>query len=377
MTIDILCKVVDNFGDIGVAYRLAKAISDIDPSISLRLHVDDLGAFHAVCPAVDPEKTVQMVRGWTVVRWNAEWEGLEENPPRTVLECFACGRPERFEERLFDPADSAMRRVVNIEHLTAEPWAADFHRLPSATRSALVKKWMFMPGFSEGTGGLIVDRGFREARAAWMDPAGRPERRASLASRLGSADLASSQTRRRWVSVFSYERNYARVVADLAAADRERPLLVLAAAGRSQACFFEAWEAANRPFPAIALPFLPQEIWDEVLLASDFSIVRGEESLARAALAGRPFLWHAYLQDGKHQLVKVRALLDRLRPNFAGAHFRPVEDAFLAFNDRDRDESDTLGDERILPLLADGLAPPFLAFAYSLRPSKLTNALIK
>ncbi len=474
MTIDLLCKVVDNFGDIGVAYRLAKALSDLDSTLALRLHVDDLRAFHALCPEVDPECEAQLVRGWTVLRWNADWAGLAERPPRVVLECFACGRPERFEEILYDSADPEPRYVVNIEHLTAESWAADFHLLPSATRSGLVKKWMFMPGFSEGTGGLIIDRRFREARQAALAAegrsGGREELRARLAEELAARgaifagtgeapaggesggesgrsaesgaesgrsaesggesgrsgesvaesgrsgesgaesggvarssvvrsggrtaeaaaaglrdrarcrncdrdrdrDLARDLARRRWVSVFSYEQDFGRVVEDLAAADRERPLAVLAAAGRSRACFLAAWESAGRPFPLLELPFLPQEIWDEVLLASDFSIVRGEESLARAALSGRPFLWHAYLQDERHQLVKVRALLDRLRPYFGadgagdGPDFGPVEEAFLAFNDRERDEPGAGGRERISPFLDARAAEPFRAFAEDL-----------
>ena len=355
-TVDILCKVVDNFGDIGVVYRLAKALSDRAPRLRLRLHVDDLAAFHELCPQVDASKDVQALRGWTVLRWNSEWEGLTADPPGLVLECFACGRPERFEELLFDPSNATTRRVVNIEHLTAESWAVGFHLLPSATRSGLVKKWMFMPGFSDGTGGLIIDRGFREARERWRDPAlsneERGEQRRDLALRFGSgAALAPGDERRYWVSVFSYERDYGRIVADLAAANRERPLLALAAAGRSQACFLRAWESAGRPFPVLALPFLSQEVWDEALLASDFSIVRGEESWARAALAGRPFLWQAYAQKERHHLVKVRAFLDRLKAHFAPEQFVILEEAYLGFNDRDSDGDDVVGNERILPIL--------------------------
>ena len=49
MTLDILCKVVDNYGDIGFVYRLAKALRDVEPGIALRLHVDDLAAFSSLC----------------------------------------------------------------------------------------------------------------------------------------------------------------------------------------------------------------------------------------------------------------------------------------------------------------------------------------
>jgi len=383
-TIDILCKVVDNYGDIGVVYRLAKALSDLDPGLSLRLHVDDLAAFAALCPEVDPAAELQRVRGWTVLRWNSDWPGLREEPPRIVLECFACGRPERLEDILFDPANPSTRWVINVEHLTAEPWAIDFHRLPSATRSGLVKKAFFMPGFSPGTGGLVVDRRFREGLERWRALAGgdgrvlarRAAGRRELSARAG-LELPAGAESAFWVPVFSYERSYRRIVEDLtafgstafgsgdAANGTPTPVLALVAAGRSQPCFLDAWEAAGRPFPALALPFLPQESWDEFLLAADFSIVRGEESLARAALAGRPFLWHAYLQESGHHQVKVRALLERMRPLFAAEDFALLERLWLAFNERLQEGLEAGGDEPLLPFLrrAEALAPAFAAFA--------------
>jgi hypothetical protein len=186
-----------------------------------------------------------------------------------------------------------------------------------------------------------------------------------------------------WATVFSYERDYARIVADLAAfqsadlAAAGRPLLVLAAAGKSQPCFLAAWEAAGRPFPILALPYDGQETWDSLLLASDFSIVRGEDSLSRAALSGRPFLWQAYPQEGRHQLVKVRAFLERLRPWLAPPDFELIAAATLALNDRDADRPEVGGEEAllallrasILPLPADdsgGMAAGFRAFAADL-----------
>ena len=52
MTIDILCKVVDNYGDIGLVYRLARALSELEAGPSLRLIVDDLHAFERGLQAV-------------------------------------------------------------------------------------------------------------------------------------------------------------------------------------------------------------------------------------------------------------------------------------------------------------------------------------
>ncbi|MBQ3838032.1 MAG: elongation factor P maturation arginine rhamnosyltransferase EarP, partial [Treponema sp.] len=80
------------------------------------------------------------------------------------------------------------------------------------------------------------------------------------------------------------------------------------------------------------LPFLSQEEWDKNLYAQDILFVRGEDSLSRACLSGKPFVWQAYLQDGNYQLVKVRALLARMRPHFAPDDFSALEKFWLLYN---------------------------------------------
>ncbi len=330
MTVDLLCKVVDNFGDIGVVYRLARALAALDPALALRLVVDDLQAFHALDPRVDPDLPLQQVHGWTVAAWQQAAAPFRLKPPRLVVECFACGRPDWFEELLFDPRRPEPRLIVNLEHLTAESYAPEFHRHPSLTRLPLVRKFFFMPGFTPGTGGLIAcrrpgtDRStlLARIRTAGLPPSPNPPDGA------GIADLAD----RFWLPVFSYEQDFDPLVADLARFNAERPLLVLAAAGRSAPGLLAAWERARRPFPLLALPFLPQEVWDDLLAATDFAVVRGEDSLSRAALSGRPFLWHAYPLVDDHQLVKVQALLDELRPHLVPSDFSSLANLYLSFN---------------------------------------------
>lgn len=352
MTIDILCKVVDNYGDIGVAYRLAKALAERAPEAKLRLTVDDLAAFAKLAPGLDPSREAQELGAWTVLSWGARRPGLLHEPPSVVLECFACGRPDWFEERLFDPARTDTRHIINVEHLSAEDWVDELHRMRSLTRSGLVKKWIFMPGFTPDSGGLILDGAFMAARRRWAEARreGRsgPERRA-LARRLG-LPLAAGDEDALWLAVFSYERDYGATLRSIAAY-ADRPILAFAASGRSQACFMAAWEREGRPCAALALPFLPQDRWDELLLACDFSIVRGEESLSRAALAGRPFLWQAYLQDEAHHQVKVAAFMEKLRPFLSGGDWLAVAEAHRDFNERPRDDAAHAGSEDILPLL--------------------------
>ncbi|MBN1242210.1 MAG: elongation factor P maturation arginine rhamnosyltransferase EarP [Spirochaetales bacterium] len=411
MTIDILCKVVDNYGDAGVVLRLARALSELPDPPRLRVVTDGPEAFRALGLTVDAALPVQPFGTLPEARLYA-WGGAAPESattasaapasapsgsapphpdfvrerPRIVLECFACGRPPWLDGLLFDATDQDPRLVVNLEHLSAEPWTVELHRMLSATRSGLVRKRIFMPGFADGTGGLVIDRSFREALGKWRPlrdaaalgtPGAREAlaaARADLARRAGIALPPGTETAL-WVPLFSYEHDYRDMAADFSAFAREngRDVCVLAAPGRSTGSVRRAFAGCPEGVRFVPLPFLPQETWDELVLAGDFPIVRGEDSWARAALGGAPFLWHAYLQDGAHQQVKVRAFLDTLEP-FAlatpggKAFFPALATLYLAFNERFADSPEAGGAEGLLPVLRslDALRPAFRALADSL-----------
>jgi uncharacterized repeat protein (TIGR03837 family) len=59
------------------------------------------------------------------------------------------------------------------------------------------------------------------------------------------------------------------------------------------------------------LPFVPQPDYDKLLWACDLNFVRGEDSFVRAQWAGKPFIWHIYLQDENLHHKKLRAFLQR------------------------------------------------------------------
>lgn len=381
MTVDILCKVVDNLGDIGFAYRLARALSELPEAPALRLIVDDLVAFSGLCPGVDPALPLQRVGEWTVARWDspgAEAEALfRAERPRAVLECYACGRPDWLEAILFDADDPVPRAIVNLEYLTAESWARDFHRLPSLTRSPLVRKAVFMPGLEPGTGGLVQDRAFTALLSDCATSGGLYAARRSALDSLSAygaieppADFDPAAAF--WFLAFSYEHDFTAIVADLARFGADRPVLALVAAGRSSGPFLDAWSRAGRPFPVLKLPLVPQPLWDRLLVASDFAIVRGEESFARACLSGRPFLWECYPFAGSGDggvktssapgvsanggvttnggnapmdghLPKVRAFLERIRPFLPPEDYARYEGLTLAFNGA-RGEKKTCGE---------------------------------
>jgi len=305
LDITILCKVVDNFGDIGFVYRLARSLSkkcDCD----IRIITDNLHSFSLLEPKISDAEAFQTFEGWKIFDWNNAsicTPSFTEQVPDVILECFQCGRPEWLDDILFSPTFNGLVKIINIDYLTAESYAEDFHCLKSGTRSAKVKKMNFMPGFSSKTGGLIFDTYKRPVNTK-------------------SNDEFS-------VLVFSYEHDFSFIVKELSAFAKTNPLHVYLASGRGKDSFMASY---NSQFTLTELPFMPQNEWDAFMLKMDFLLIRGEDSLSRACLSGIPFIWHAYVQDDDYQNVKVKALLSVMEKYFEPNDFSKLSDFCIAYN---------------------------------------------
>lgn len=335
LDITILCRVVDNYGDIGFVYRLARELSSLSSieKTQIRLIVSDLKSFNAMAlpPGISTSLAVQNYNGWKVIDWNACAEGkceFTEQPPKIILECFQCGRPEWLDEILFSAQTTQTVQIVNVEYLTAEDWADDFHLLKSGTRSALVKKINFMPGFTKKTGGLVLDKNFVScvhSKTAAL------ECLKKYASKKTVALIEDTNLFR--VIAFSYERNFeneARALSEFAK-NSGRKVQVLLAPGLGKVPFKKA-AAAFKNISVYDLEYLPQLAWDALLTLADFSFIRGEDSFSRACLSGIPFVWHAYPQEEEFQLVKVDAVLKRMEPFFSAGNMSLVKNVWLSYN---------------------------------------------
>ena len=319
LDITILCKVVDNFGDIGFVYRLARSLTDLCQKLKLRIIADNLKSFSLLCPEIDPLKDEQNVNGWQIFNWNAEITCLKEfrkNPPKIILECFQCGRPEWLETLLFTEKIPNIAQIIMIDYLIAEPYAETFHKLQSLTRSAKVRKVNFMPGFTEKTGGLILDKPFLSA----------------LKNRTDKNEEFFN------ILFFGYPRNYSPVIHALQNFNNknEKKINLLLAKGAGFDSFMAAYEteksAEKNLFALEELPFLPQTEWDALLTKTPLLFIRGEDSLSRACLCGVPFVWHAYPQTEEYQLVKVNALLDRMSVHFLPEDFKIIRKCWQIYN---------------------------------------------
>lgn len=305
---DIFCKVVDNYGDIGVTWRLARQLA-AEHGIAVRLWVDQPAALARLCPQADPALASQRVLGVELRHWDAD--AATARPAAVVIEAFACELPAPYVARM---ADQTRQPVwINLEYLSAEAWVDGHHGLASPHPRLPLTKYFFFPGFTPATGGLLRERDLLTARNAFQADTGAQN---AYWQSLGIAPRAAGETR---VSLFAYENPG---VAGLlqAWADGAQPVLCLVPEGRvlpQVAAFFGMPGArvgerlARGRLVVQVLPFTDQPGYDHLLWACDFNCVRGEDSLVRALWAGRPLVWQIYPQAEGAHLVKLAAFWQR------------------------------------------------------------------
>ena len=68
-SIDIFCTVIDNFGDIGVCWRLAKQLQQ-EYDLTIRLWVDDLASFAKLEPSLALNTLSQYCQNIEICYWH-------------------------------------------------------------------------------------------------------------------------------------------------------------------------------------------------------------------------------------------------------------------------------------------------------------------
>lgn len=307
-TCDIFCVVVDNYGDIGVCWRLAKQLAA--EGVAVRLWVDDLASFGKLCPALEVTLEQQRCRDVEIVRWDKHaFSSIV--PAQLVIEAFACELPPDYVTAMAMLPEPPL--WVNLEYLSAEDWVEGCHGLPSPHPTLPLTKHFFFPGFTAKTGGLLLERDLLAGRDAFQrDPQ-------AIADYWQSLGLPTSQPEELRISLFGYENA---AVAELLQTWSEGaiPITCLVPEGRilpqveqflgvRDSMAGSRWPRGN--LRVQLLPFVEQAHYDYLLWACDVNFVRGEDSWVRAQWAAKPFIWQIYPQhDGVH-LDKLRAFLAR------------------------------------------------------------------
>lgn len=302
---DIFCSVVDNYGDIGVTWRLARQLV-AEHGCDVRLWVDDLRAFERMCPEIDVQRDQQSQAGVEVRHWPAEWTGA--TAADVVIAAFACQLPPDYMEAMAERERPPL--WMNLDYLSAEDWVVGCHRLPSVKFKG-VQKYFFFPGFRPGTGGLLREAGLLEQRRAFQQDTAAQHQ---FLHDMGIVPVAGA----RLISLFAYENAGLAAWLDVLSTGGYATHL-LVPEGRILGDV-QRWLGAEGlavgdvhqrdALTVQVLPFVRQAQYDRLLWCCDFNAVRGEDSFVRAQWAGRPLLWHIYRQDEDIHLDKLDAFLE-------------------------------------------------------------------
>jgi uncharacterized repeat protein (TIGR03837 family) len=286
---DIFCKIVDNFGDIGVCWRLAKQLEH-EHTINVRLWIDDLSIARQLILSLDSSQRTQLIDNITIAVWDADTSF--DQAADVIIEAFGCELPAEY-LALMNPENT----WVNLEYLSAEPWVEGFHARYSKHGSRT--RHFFFPGFTKATGGLLREHDIVENN---QKIASDKQLQSDFFQQL-NLNLNQDSTALK-ISLFSYPHA---PISDLlsAMADSSTKISCYVPAtsilpkiseffGKESIAAGEHLSRNN--LNLYVLPFLSQADYDKLLASCDINYVRGEDSWLRAIWAGRPFIWQPYLQ---------------------------------------------------------------------------------
>ena len=302
MQADVFCRVVDNFGDIGVTWRLVRQLQR-EHNWSIRLWVDDLKSFQRLEARVHLHALHQVIEHIEIIHWGDPAPDLIPYP--IVLCSFSCDLPATYLAQLhLRPA-----LWLNLEYLSAETWVEGCHGLPSLRGDGL-SSYFFFPGFNANTGGLLRERNLMTHRDRWQTDL---DGQRQLLARLGVsaealATLSPDTQAARLLNLFCYPHApVAQLLEALCAESRSSVVLIpqgvateliTGRLGPSQQVYIER------------IPFVSQPEYDQLLAMADLNFVRGEDSVVRALWAGRPLVWQIYPQTEGTHLIKLEAWLE-------------------------------------------------------------------
>lgn len=311
MTYALFCTVIDNYGDAGACMRLAREMALEGETVTL--YCDDLKTLKAI--ALPEDLTGQLLK---IAPW--PHSAADYTPATTVILAFSCRPGADILGRIEETA----QLILSLEYLSAESFVDDFHGLSSPLFKCPC--YFFFPGFSEKSGGLNFEESFKERLLSMSAP----------------VFPAPDETLK--VTLFSYRNPALEGILHLLDARK----------GESDLTVFEGLPLTNlneilgtalRPgeryqsgnLQVRVQAMVPQNAYDGFLLGAHLNLVRGEDSIVRALLTGRMFLWHIYPQEENAHLVKLEAFMERMRHEL-----------------RSREEQDAFEDYRALMLAYNG-----------------------
>lgn len=339
--IDIFCEVIDNYGDIGVVYRLGKGLKNKEYNIRIFLNrLDELAEMNK---KIDKKKIIQEVEGITYINKKIiNKESIKEiGTADVVIEAFATEPDAEYIEY----ASLKKTLLINLEYLSAESWVEDYHLMESLTGKENIKKYFFMQGFSEKTGGVVIEDNFLNLKKIVKTENEKSKKLYLIKEILEMKKIKLNLDNKILGTVFTYEYNF-KIMIDVLKKINKNYILFLFGE-KTKNSFKKNLEIEENEkiltysldkIEFVFMPFLNQEEYDLFLLNSNFNIVRGEESFVRAILSEKPFVWQSYRQEELLHLEKVKAFLNIYKKYFKNEEdYSKIDNIFYEFNKREND----------------------------------------
>lgn len=346
-TVDIFCEVIDNYGDVGVAYRFARAFKREYKDKKIRFIINKLEEINKI--KVSDEIPIMTYE---------EAEKIE--PADLIIENFSCNIPEKYYEK----AIYNSKLLINIEYFSAEDWVKDFHLQESIIGKGKLKKYFFMPSIIENTGGIILDRDFLERKEKVrknknfylnkflvLSEVKKIKVKESIKNNFNLVGFGAIAPPKCLtvseanavkpdsnnfdfdliISIFSYEKNFETLMKTLEKLNKKVLLLILGE--KTQKNFINYFENNNKydKITVVKIPFLSYIEYEELISLCDVNFVRGEDSLARALLLEKPFLWHIYPQEENLHIEKLKTFLEKYYKD--NKEWKNLKETFISYNE--------------------------------------------
>ncbi len=327
MIISIFCKIIDNFGDIGVCWRLVKKLAHTLHHHSKYAHIYCVNLYIDNLPVLYKIIDIEYINNYNIKihAWHKDThththtDVISYDNADYVINAFACHLPELYQTHM--PKDICW---IQLDYLATETWANSYHGLYAMI--GIHKRYFFTPGFTRDTAGLLTkdfnlitqknttnnisydikkikQPAIRMFIFAYITPSILQHLRI-----LYDIHLSSTYTIEFFMPKSVYESLYNAVIDN-----NNNDLLNFC--NMVQVC-----------------EFCTQNNFDALLQMFDILWVRGEDSFIRAQLCAKPMLWQAYIQNKDVQLDKINGFLMHYLPYFSSIQQEIIKKLYMCIN---------------------------------------------
>ncbi len=288
-TIDIFCDIIDNYGDIGIVYRLSKELSL--NNYNVRIFVNKLHEVTKLIENFDEKLSYQKIE--EIEFYNLDNFSVDKGG-EVIIEAFGTNLPDSYVENL----NPNSKIIINLEYLTAESWALDFHLKNSISPKSFIEKVFYMPGFVKNSGGIILDSNYLE-----ISNNIRNNKKKYFNEFYRKLNLKYNEESY-YINIFTYTWKFKPFLESIKNLDKKFVFFILDKK-------IEIPEVLPNNIEIYTLDYMKQKDFDIFINLADFNFIRGEDSIIRTILSEIPFVWNIYPQEEDYHLLKLEAFLDR------------------------------------------------------------------